>query len=366
MHYEGRFVVETHAHISTLYRPKGKPEGFWSGLPSAPEDGEVEVYDNSALTLYDMERYGVDMVLLKPSVTGTTNESQAKMVADHPGKFASYCCDQKLKIKCARGETVWTLQAAADEVEAALKTGQFIGIGEFVPRNWDRRKIYGFEERLNEYRVFAELARDYDVVLDFHDFTWEYEWDAWSLLNRISMEFPKLPIVICHGGQSIGHYALGDRNIRRACEIAGSAIAGGRNLYLETGTWPAEWYKLPLENSNIGPTQILWGSDYGHVPQYIIAQPGSVPSSYSTAMKRWPAIPAYQTDWWGWGFHQIHKVRDYVTQDEINLILGGNAARLYKLKVPYDRMFMCGRPDVWGIGWEESMPFLPPNQIINP
>ena len=42
-------------------------------------------------------------------------------------------------------------------------------------------------------------------------------------------------------------------------------------------------------------------------------------------MKRWPRVPTYQIDWWGWSLHQIDRLRDWVTQDEINLILGGNA-----------------------------------------
>ena len=48
-------------------------------------------------------------------------------------------------------------------------------------------------------------------------------------------------------------------------------------------------------------------------------------------MKRWPCIPTYQPDWWGWMLHQIDKLRDMLSQDEINLILGGNAARIWDL-----------------------------------
>ena len=45
-----------------------------------------------------------------------------------------------------------------------------------------------------------------------------------------------------------------------------------------------------------------------------------------------------------------------LTVDEINLILGGNAARIWDLPVPHERMFMSGRPDIWGIHWEKSVP----------
>ena len=63
--------------------------------------------------------------------------------------------------------------------------------------------------------------------------------------------------------------------------------------------------------------------------------------------------------------HQIRKLKEWVTQDEINLILGGNAAKIFKLPVPYERMFLSGRPDVFGIYWDESVPYIPDEQIIN-
>jgi predicted TIM-barrel fold metal-dependent hydrolase len=170
------------------------------------------------------------------------------------------------------------------------------------------------------------------------------------------VEFPDVPIIFCHAGYSIGGYARGAELIRRACEIAGLAVgSGASNIYLECGTWPAEYFKYAVEDPNVTVTQLLWGADYGHVPQYIVMQPGSDPGSYATSMKRWPRIPAYQPDWWGWMLHQIDKLRDSLSQDEINLILGGNAARIWDLPVPHERMFMAGRPDVWGVRWEESV-----------
>ena len=365
MHYEARFVVDTHTHITTLYQPKGHkgllpPDKMkdWVGLGG----GEIEPFDNSPLCLYDMERYGIDMCLLKPSVLGTTNEMQAMLVDKHPDKFRAFCADQTLKLKAWRGEAKWTLDAAAEEVEAALKTGKFIGIGEFVPRNPDRTRIYTFEERLNEYRTFAELAQKYGVTVDFHDFSHGYEWDPYQLLSRLSREYPDVNFVFCHSGYSIGGYVMGADLIRKACSVAGHA----NNIYLETGNWPAEYFEIALKDPNVGPTQLIWGGDYGHVPQYIVARPGGDPSSFSSTFKRWPPVPAYHIDWWGWALHQIHKIKDWVSQDEINLILGGNAARIFKLPVPYERMFLSGRPDIWGIGWEKSVPYIPKEQIINP
>lgn len=356
MRAAARFVVETHAHITTLYRPKGRATDDWEGLPT-PEVGEVETYDNSALTLWDMERYGVDMCLLKPSVPGNTNEMQVELVKKYPDKFRAFCADQTLKNKIARGEAVWSLDAAAEEVEAALKTGNFIGIGEFVPKDMNPKKVYTFRQRLKEYRVFMELARTYGVSVDFHDTTMNYDWDPYALLSRISGEFPDVPIIFCHSGYSIGSYAIGSAVVRKACAVAGRAIGrGARNIYLETGNWPAEYYKYALQDPNVGVDQLLWGGDYGHVPQYIVSNPGGDPPSYVTSMRYWPKVPTYQADWWQWELHQIDKLRDWVSPDVINLILGGNAVRLWKLPSPHGRMFMSGRPDFWGVEWMDSIP----------
>ena len=112
-----RFVVDTHCHVTTLYRPwkdrlnelgmawdKGQhSKGFKWTHPTA------EPYDNSPLCLYDMETYGVDMCILKPSFIGTTNEMQAKLVDKYPDKFRAMCSDQNLKIKLLNGEAEWSL-----------------------------------------------------------------------------------------------------------------------------------------------------------------------------------------------------------------------------------------------------------------
>jgi predicted TIM-barrel fold metal-dependent hydrolase len=366
LHYEARFVVDPHVHITTLYKPAGAKslelaaKGLWTGL-----NGEVEPFDNSPLCLYDMDRYGVDMCLLKPSVIGTKNETQAALVDKYPDKFRAFCSDQTLKIKVWREEAKWTLNDAADEVEKALKTGKYIGIGEFVPMNPDPKHVYTFKERLDEWRTFAELAQKYSVTIDFHDFAWGFEWDPYQLLARITREYPDVPIIFCHAGYSIGGYVTGADVIRKACSVAGSILCKG-NIYLETGTWPAEFFEIALKDPNVGAPRLIWGGDYGNVPQYILANPGREPSSFSTGMTKWPPVPYYHIDWWGWALHQIRKIRDWVTQDEINLILGGNAARIFNLPVPYERMFLSGRPDIWGVNWEKTVPYIPRENVINP
>ena len=363
--YEARFVVDTHVHITTLYKRIAKSKTSLGG-------GWIyETYDNSPLCLYDMKRYGVDMCRLLPSWTGTTNEMQAMLVDKYPDKFCASCSDQTLKLKCARGETKWTLEAAVEEVEAALKTGKFVGIGEFVPMNRDRKKIYTFRERLDEFRKFMGLAAKYGVVLDFHEWSGA-AWGAgatagYAILRKISGEYPDVNVVLMHGGYSSGGFVQGPDLIRAACSVAGCG-----NVYLETENWLAEYFEIALKNPNVGATQLIWGGDYGNCPQYFLARQGGKylgsGGAHGGVASKFPTPPRYQSDWWGWALYQIHKLRDLnlATQDEINLILGGNAAKVFKLKVPHPRMFPCGRPDLYGIHWEESIPFLPAEQIQNP
>lgn len=363
MRSEARFVVDTHAHITTIYQPEGEksllpPERVkgWSGL------GEmVQHLDNSPLCIWDMDRYGVDMCLLKPSMPGTTNEGQAELVAKHPDKFRAFCSNQTQLMKMKKGEAKWNLDDAADEVDKALQTGNFIGIGEFVPKNPDPEHEYTMKERLDEYRVFCELARKYDVTIDYHDFVYDYPFDHIKLLNRIAREFRDVRIVYCHSGYSIGYHHKGEQAIKEACQVA----AMNRNIYLETGNWVTDFFKIPLSDPNIGPTRLIWGGDYGHVPQYIVTNPGGDPPSYANVISHWPNVPYYQIDWWGWAIEQIRGLKKEVTQDVINLIMGGNAAKIFKLPVPYERMFLSGRPDVFGMYWDESVPYIPDEQIIN-
>ena len=371
----GRFVVETHGHITTLYDSVDPvTDEYWTGLPMAPGSGEVEAVDNSGLTLWDMECYGVDMVLLYPSMIGTTNEGQLKLCEAYPDKFRAFCCDGGTRLEAHRGGKPWTLERAAAEVEACLKTGKYIGIGEHNPRDYSRTTPYTFEERFNEHRIFFELARKYDVPIAIHDVVGGggFQFDAWVLLGQLINTYPDVKVVINHGGHSIGAYIYDDSIVRKCLSIAGRAriLAGGvPNVYLEIGTWTADMMRLAMDDPNVGPTQLLWGGDYGNVPQYLTTderRDGKMPASFCTSMKRWRPVPDYHTDWWGWQVHEINKLKSWYSQDEINLIVGGNAAKLFRLPVPYERMFISGRPDIFGIHYEKSNPYIPIEQVMYP
>ena len=365
----GRFVVDAHIHGSTLYKPAKKPganEPFSNKIWS-----EVEPYDNSELVLWDLDAYGVDMGILKPSFAGTLNEMQAQMVDDHPTRFRALCSDQTQRLKCVRGEAKWNIDTALEEIENALTSdwgkGRFVGVGEFAPGGMGVvREPPTYEQRLSEFLDVAKLCVKHDISIEFH----EYESNSWgggpgagyAIVSQMASQFPELRIVIEHGG---GQYP---EDIRAACDVAGMA----ENVYLETGYWRAEFYELALKHPNVGATKLIFGggdngsSIWSHFPTY----PGNkyLNPTGNLFQRKWPAPLPYNPDWLGFPTHQIHRLKDLdlATQDEINLIVGGNAAKVYKLPIPMGRMFACGRPDLSGIYWEETIPWVPDSQIQKP
>lgn len=379
-----RFVVDTHCHITTLYQP-GTAEGWeaverqeWNGL-----DGEVGQFDNCFLTMYDMDRYGVDMAVLLPSIMGTLNESQAKLVKRFPERFRACCCDQKSILRAKHGEAPWSLKAALEEIEEALKTGWFVGIGEFGPGCYERiSHLPGaegkvtLEQRAEEWAAICELGVKYDVPVLCHDqmlYMREGGWTLTQLLARVSEMNPKAKIVQTHGAVEDEH-KRGEDAIRDMYMV----VASLDNVYMETGGWSERQFEIAFE-CGVTANHLMWGHDYGNVPQHIVRRgvekwgPPMKELEYrktlSTMMfgyEGWPAVPTYQPDFYGWGLRTIDRVGDWLTQDEINLILGGTAAKLYKLPVPYARMFPEGRPDIFGDKCEESIPFIPREQIQHP
>ncbi len=379
-----RFVVDTHCHITTLYQPAN--EAGWEKVENEEWTGladELAPFDNCFLTMYDMDRYGVDMAILLPSIFGTLNETQAKLVKRFPDRFRACCSDQKTVLDAIRGKTPWTFKAALEEVEQALKTGWFVGIGEFSPGSFSRWcQIPGgegkvsLEQRVEEYAALCELAVKYDVPVLSHDqflHPRDGDWTLTELLAKVSEMNPKAKILQTHGCVE-DEWERGQDAIRDMYTV----VASLDNVYMETGGWSERQFEIAFE-VGVTANHLTWGHDYGNVPQHIVRRgvgkwgPEPKEFEYRTTMSRmmfgyedWPAVPTYQPDFYGWGLRTVDRVGDWLTQDEINLILGGTAAKLYKLPVPYSRMFAEGRPDIYGDKWRESIPFIPREQIQHP
>ena len=396
-----RFAVDTHMHISTLYMPAKDNEvsqqmwedGVWNGLT-----WEVEHHDNDKIAIYDMDRYGIDMAILLPSIPGTTNEHQAALVDKYPDRLRACCSDQTTRMLICQGRLDdWKFQMSLDEVEAALKTGKYVGIGEFSPGlcmyYLGVAPIPSFEERRAQYKAMCDLAVQYDVPVHFHDHMLDgrlrdpaspVRWNYHDLIKAICLDTPKVKLIFNHG------YKDPDRNGRDPIENMREYYryaAGLKNLFMETGGWCERNFEIAFEEG-VRACNLMWGHDYGNVPQHIV-RPGNLTktigggaltntyddvwsyrktdSRFCAVYDGFPAVPTYQPDFYGWGLRTIDRVGDWLTQDEINLIMGGTAARLYKLPVPLPRLFPEARPDIFGENWREDWyPFIPDDQIMDP
>jgi predicted TIM-barrel fold metal-dependent hydrolase len=349
----GRWVVDCHIHCGKTdeHAPHANPEhGIFA---------EVIPSDNSDWALFDMDAYGIDMGILLPSFTGTTNELYAEIIQKHPDRFRSCVMDTTQRIKCARGEAKFDIKASLNEIEEALDKypDVFVGIGEFAPGSMGViRKPPSYEQRVEEWCAIAELAIKHDLVAHFHEYEFQSGMgikpsEAYDVLGMVCARYPECKILINHGG------GQREEEIREALRLAGYYP----NIYYETGYWKAEHYEIAINDANIGCKRLIWGGgDTGsRIWMHHRLRPGAkYLNEHQIFFNKmtWPSekepkeLP-YQPDWYGWPTHQIHRLKDLnlATQDQINLIVGGNAARIYNLPTPkpIDEMFAHGRPDLY-------------------
>jgi predicted TIM-barrel fold metal-dependent hydrolase len=338
----GRFVVDTHTHAqrhAVKWRERGTQPNY-NAL--AANMHESETYDNSPRLLYDMGRYGVDMCVIQPAFSWT-DEVNAQIVEANPDRFVALVGATTHLRAVRSGEIEWSIEEACRELDQKLATGKFVGIGETMPSNPkpDMNKIPDWEKRFEEICQVMEVARKYQVPVGYHTGTASQyagnrrpigrpfsERENPLFAHDIAALYRDVPIIMMHGGQD-GWWS--EMYMEATLQVA----AAHPNVYLETGNWWPELYERPLRDPNIGAEKLIWGTDWGaaHPVQW---WPGGHPTTYMDQSRR-DGIPAHMPDIMGWSLRQLDKLE--IPQDDLNLILGGNAAKLFKLKVPHTRLF---------------------------
>ncbi|MFC1949386.1 amidohydrolase family protein [Chloroflexota bacterium] len=340
-----RFVVDTHVHSQRHAAGKAlKGSKDYGDLGRAMRD--VEAYDNSPRLIYDMERYGVDMCIIEPAF-GMSNEIQVEQMKKYPDKFACNCQagTKHTRDRVATGEIEWNMDTALQELEDLLKTGNFVGIGEGMPMMTMRPSEPGKPPQFpdeneifdNMFRV-CDLARSYKVPVRYHcGMNVGYEggggigpnWNpTWA--RTLATNFPDVPIIMEHAGIEGWWW----ESLYDGCLYV---AAGTRNVYLECGRFWTELYDKPLRDKNIGAKKLIWGTDWGaSLP--IQWNPDGYPETF-TEQVRDDGIVRHQVDVWGWQMKQLWRLN--IPQDDLNLIMGGNAQRIYNLRTPggLTRMF---------------------------
>ena len=309
----------------------------------ADEDDPVVVYDNSDHVRYDMETYGVDMAVLLPGF-GMTNELNKQIIDDHPGRFVAAAEPVQTKKRAVRGDEPWSWEAAYEELDEWLAVDGFVMTGEGIRGDPTRTTPVDWADRKEHIRGVFDVAAKHGVPVRWHTGyvagygrthgMWELypDWGNPKLASELKAEYPDVPLVFDHGGMQAGWR---ESYVEDCCEVA----ATYDDVYLEIGLYWAELMKKPMNDPNIGPEQLLWGNDWGaSMVQH--HQPGETPQTYWQQITD-RGLPAHQPDYWGAGLRQLLKYALEVDlpQDDLNLILGGNAARLLDLDVPESRLF---------------------------
>lgn len=344
----GRFVMDTHVHAQRFAAGKKlkdmtaeKPvTNKWNNLSEAIR--EIVPYANTDRLFYDMECYGVDMCALLPGF-GFTNALNAELVEKYPNKFVAFAGIDEYSKLVMEGEIEWTIQGVCDELDKHLSTGKFVGIGEqlpYMPQPYTPDNIISRETAIRNMLAIMEVCQHHNVVARYHTgapmgYTVPYSYGSLGPANYnplwahdLANAFPDVPIIIDHGGMQ-GWWS--ERFVEESFHVA----ASHDNVYLETGLYWSELYEKALIDPNIGPEKLLWGTDWG-ASMGFHSQPGRYPESYGVQVRKKGPV-THQVDYWGWSLRELTRLR--ISQDDMNLILGGNAAHLFKIEMPHSRMF---------------------------
>jgi predicted TIM-barrel fold metal-dependent hydrolase len=338
-----RFIVDTHVH-SQRHAAGAALKGSKDFGDLGKAMGQMDAYDNSPRLIYDMECYGVDMCVLEPAF-GMTNEINMEQKRKNPDKFVLNCWPRNYQKKVMAGEVEWTIEGFCQELEDMLKTGEYVGVGEAVIQAMVRKPDSKYPEYLDERTIIKynmmvlDVCRKYKVPFRYHTglpggYSIAYHGSPTTFnplwAHTLAVAYPDVPIILEHAGIEGGWW---EHFYEQCLHVA----AGHKNIYLECGRFWTELYYKALTDPSVGAEKLIWGTDWGaSLPLY--SNTGRYPSVY-TRQNLKEGIPRHQPDIWGWSLRQLAKLE--ISQDDLNLILGGNAVRLYNLRTPggLTRMF---------------------------
>ena len=311
--------------------------------------------DNSDLSLYYMEKYGVDTCVIQPSIT-KSNALNGEIAKKNPTKFIATCNDIITQNKALYDNEPWTVEAAAKEIDDLMKTGLYKGIGEGIPRDRSRKTMITWDERLDQMCVFFDMARKYKFPIQWHTglpigVNWYdlarsrghgevFDNGNPLLAHELAAMYPDVPILFLHGGIEASGYYLDDYD--KILNVA----ASHHNVFVATGSWWAELYERPLKDPNIGAKKLVWSCAFGQNNQQQMWMPGCVPETAPVTNMNTFRSPSsrgaghsMQVDMWGWSLRELGRLN--IPQDDMNLILGGNGAWLFGAKLPFpaERLF---------------------------
>lgn len=335
---QGIFVVDTHVHAQR-HAFRFKERGIKPDYAALGEGmSAIEAYDNSPRCLWHMDRYKIDVSMLIAAF-GMTDHGNVEIMKKHPDRFVVLYSGSGAHRKANAEGRALTIEDICKDLDEELSTGNYVGVGELMPGTMTPRT---WEEKFEEICQVMEVMRKHKMPIMWHTERipsgYLGSWNPGRVRARaysgmlhchdVASAFPDVTIVMTHGGVEAW---WGEREFIETLEV----VAAHNNVILGAGLYWAELYEKPLMDPNIGAEKIVWGTDWGaSIPQQWM--PGSFPKVYGDQnIKIGP--PAHQVDYWGWQLRELGKLQ--IPQDDLNLILGGNAVRLYGIKTPHTRLF---------------------------
>src|ERR1035437_1427760 len=265
----GRFIVDTHVH-SQRHAAGAALKGSKDYGALGKVMGQMEAYDNSPRLIYDMDTYGVDMCVLEPAF-GMTNETNVAQMKKHPDKFVCNCQALGTRAKIRSGEVPpeKAIDAACQELEELLKTGNFVGIGEGMPMRPMQQKdgypVYADQNTvIHDMMKVLDVCRKYKVPFRYHTGApggYAIPYLPGSTYNplwahTLAVAYPDVPIILEHAGIEGGWWEF---FYDQCLHVA----AGHKNVYLECGRFWTELYYRALNDPSVGCEKLIWGTDWG-------------------------------------------------------------------------------------------------------
>lgn len=196
------------------------------------------------------------------------NEFQARMVADHKGRFGMFTTLPLPDIDSTLAEIAYgldTLNAQGVGMMTSYGT-KYLGDPTFTPvmEELDRRKATVFVHPLQPACCTNVVPKVPDIVVEYGTETSRTV--ASLLMNHTTIRYPNIRFIFSHGGGDVPYLTFrfarmvsGDAELMKA--EPGGAIALIRKLYFDTAqAW--NQYSLPSLTALMPPERIVFGSDF--------------------------------------------------------------------------------------------------------
>jgi predicted TIM-barrel fold metal-dependent hydrolase len=310
-------VIDAHVHSLRFSPGIVKSGEEWAYDTLEEKLFTTQPWDNSPRLLLDMDRNRVDIAVLN-SAFNMRNEMIYEQVRRNPNKFVGLAGFIETLRKVYAGESKFSEKAAAEELDQWLEKPEFVGAGELLALP-DPSLDTGWEENFRKIIPIMEVIKKHQKPVLFHTGWIKYPNARLKavdpgLIDELALMYPSVPIIVGHMGVQAGWY-------QTFPEIALMVAARHDNVYLESSQATSEQIYRAYLDPHIGPSKILYGSDYGTSISY--SRIGD--RTYATTH----IPPKYLPDHFGWNIRQIQLLD--IPEDDRNQILGLNAAKIFKL-----------------------------------